>query len=74
MNILATQFTLEYKSFDIYVAGCNGQPHCTNCHNPETWEFNQGIKYNDDYFKIIKDKVYKFNNLIENIMIFGGEL
>ena len=46
MNILATQYTLPYKSLDIYVAGCSGSPHCINCHNKESWDFNQGEIYN----------------------------
>lgn len=75
MNIIATQYTLEFNSFDIYMAGCKGDNgvHCTHCHNPETWNFNQGYKYDKKYFKYIKKTVKEFNDMIENIMIFGGE-
>lgn len=73
MNILATQYTLSTNSLEIYVAGCNGQPHCKNCHNPISWNFNLGTKYNNEYFEIIKTKVNDFTSLIQNIMIFGGE-
>ena len=74
MNVLATQFTLELKSLDIYLAGCNGNPHCEGCHNPESWEFNQGTKYDKEYFTtVIKQKIEEFDSLIDNIMIFGGE-
>ena len=73
MNILATQFTLKYNAFEIYTAGCNGNPHCQGCHNPESWSFNQGDKYNIDFFKSIENKVKRFDNIIKNIMIFGGE-
>lgn len=74
MNILSTQYTLQYKSLDIYVAGCSGNPHCTDCHNPESWDFNQGDKYTLEYFnKHIKQKCIEFPNLINNIIIFGGE-
>lgn len=74
LNILATQYTLATKSFEIYVAGCNGNPHCSSCHNAESWNFNQGTKYTEDYFKQkIESKVKEFNELINNIMIFGGE-
>lgn len=74
MNIIGTQYTLQYKSLDIYIAGCNGNPHCTNCHNPESWDFNQGINYTGEYFnKYIKQKCNDFSSLIENIMVFGGE-
>lgn len=76
MNILGTQYTLPRKSLEIYVAGCRGDGkggHCPNCHNPETWSFNQGTPYNKDYFEKIKEKVKDFNLIIENIEIFGGE-
>lgn len=75
MNILATQYTLQYKSLDVYIAGCKGNngKHCVGCHNPESWEFNQGNKYNKEYYNKIQTKINNFNNMIENIMIFGGE-
>jgi anaerobic ribonucleoside-triphosphate reductase activating protein len=75
MNILATQYTLEHKSLEIYVAGCSGIKgvHCTSCHNQESWEFNQGDLYTKEYFNHIEQKVTDFNNLIDNIMLFGGE-
>lgn len=74
MNILATQYTLTRKSLEIYLAGCNGNPHCSGCHNPETWNFNQGTQYNKKYFNNeIKAKIENFDDMINNIEIFGGE-
>jgi len=76
MRILSTQYTLATKSFEIYVAGCRGVDgqHCKNCHNPESWNFNQGEVFNDGYFKEkIASKIIEFNLLVKNIMIFGGE-
>lgn len=73
MNILYIDFTLKYKSLDIYVAGCSGNPHCSQCHNRESWDFNQGELYNSQYFLKIKKQVIEFDLLIDNIMIFGGE-
>ena len=73
MRILATQYTLSTKSLEIYVAGCNGQPHCKNCHNPESWNFNNGDLYTTDKFLAIKEKIADNPLLIKNIMIFGGE-
>lgn len=74
MNILATQYTLATKSFEIYISGCAGNPHCKGCHNPDSWDFNLGEKYNKDYFiNHIKSKIDEFDLLIKNIMIFGGE-
>lgn len=75
MNILATQYTLSRKSLEIYLAGCKGDKgvHCTSCHNPETWNFNQGRKYDIKYASDIYSKVASFSNMIDNIEIFGGE-
>lgn len=75
MRILATQYTLKYKSIDIYLAGCKGNngDHCVGCHNPESWSFFNGELYNDKYLKKIKNKIKDFDYLIENIIIFGGE-
>lgn len=74
MNILATQYTLQTKSLDIYLAGCNGQPKCQGCHNPESWDFNQGEIYNQEYYENkLRDKIKTFSSVINNIMIFGGE-
>jgi len=73
MKIISTQYTLEHKSLDIYVAGCNGNPHCFQCHNPESWDFNKGHIYNKGYFNHIKEKVKSFDSMVDNIMIFGGE-
>lgn len=73
MNILYIDFTLRYKSLDIFVSGCNGNPKCKNCSNPESWDFDLGELYNSQYFLKIKKQVIEFDLLIDNIMIFGGE-
>lgn len=73
MNILASQYSLSQKSLDIYVSGCCGSPHCEDCHNPESWNFNLGTPYTEEYFRNIRNKVTNFNSMIDNIMIFGGE-
>lgn len=73
MKILTTQYSLEHKALEVYVSGCKGIPtHCKNCHNPETWEFNQGIDYKD-YIYSIKHKLEDFGSLIEKIVLLGGE-
>lgn len=73
MNILGTQYTLKHKAFEIYVAGCNGSPHCKGCHNPESWDFNRGESMDENYLSMLKNKIQSFMELIDNIMIFGGE-
>lgn len=73
MNILGTQYTLQNKAFEIYVSGCNGNPHCEGCHNPESWVFNNGEIMDDYILEKIAKKIKEFDGLIDNIMIFGGE-
>ena len=73
MNIIGTQYTLKHRAFEVYVAGCNGSPHCEGCHNPESWDFNRGDELNDNYLLSLKSKIQSFDELIDNIMIFGGE-
>jgi anaerobic ribonucleoside-triphosphate reductase activating protein len=73
VNILGTQYTLKHKAFEIYVAGCNGSPHCPGCHNPESWDFNRGDVIDENYLSVLKKKIQSFEELIDNIMIFGGE-
>lgn len=71
MNIISTQYTLQHKSLEIYLSGCK-PPHCKHCSNPDTWCFSQGTNWSQ-----FKDQIQKRctedHNMIENIMIFGGE-
>ncbi len=76
MRILATQYTLATKSLDIYVAGCKGDRngrHCPGCHNPESWDFDQGRPYDLVSATEIWPHFIEFGQLIQNAMIFGGE-
>lgn len=73
IRILATQYTLTYRSFDIYISGCAG-PHCVGCHNPESWDFSNGDLYvKGETVDIWSKKILEFGSLVKNIMIFGGE-
>ena len=72
MNIAGTEYTLKYQSLDIYISGCR-PPHCKGCHNPDYWDFNIGVDYQDGGLEAIGTKIVKSNGMIQNIMIFGGE-
>ena len=74
MKILSIDYNIEYESLDIYVSGCKGKNgiHCEGCHNPHSWEFNQGISYLNKLPRI-KNYIKGNPTLINNIMIFGGE-
>ena len=72
MNIVSTQYTLSTKSIEIYLSGCSGEPKCKGCHNPELWDFNIGENWKDKISDILT-KCEEFSNVVNNIMIFGGE-
>lgn len=71
MNILTTQYSLQDKSLDLYLAGCKG-PHCRNCHNPESWDFNQGTPWRETLPQL-RQKLRDFSGLIDNVRVMGGE-
>ncbi|MFP4698672.1 MAG: 4Fe-4S cluster-binding domain-containing protein [Eubacteriales bacterium] len=71
MNIAHIDYSLKMKSLDVYVSGCNA-PHCEGCHNPELWDFKVGEKVIDKWLEV--EKYFdNFSELIDNVMIFGGE-
>jgi len=72
MNCLSVEYNLKTKSLDVYLAGCNGNPKCTGCHNPESWSFDNGFHITKAMTSIEK-YIQEFDVLIKNIMIFGGE-
>lgn len=54
----------------LFVQGCP-EPHCYNCFNTETWDFNGGKEWNED----IKEKFLKLIDkpYIKRVTILGGE-
>lgn len=54
----------------LFVQGCP-PPHCKNCFNPETWDFNGGKEWTNEvekkFFELV-DKPY-----IKRISLLGGE-
>jgi organic radical activating enzyme len=72
MNIAATQFNFEYGALEIYISGCNGNPKCTDCHNPELWDFKMGSPWYT-WANTIFRKIEEFESLVKNIWILGGE-
>ncbi len=74
MRIIGVDYTLNNLSLNIYIAGCRGVngAHCNGCHNPSTWNFDQGVHYTEA-LKSIRKYVSNDYDIIDNIMIFGGE-
>lgn len=54
----------------LFVQGCP-HPHCFNCFNPETWNFNGGKEWSksiEDYFFSLINRAY-----ISRVSFLGGE-
>lgn len=55
----------------LFVQGCDRNPHCKNCFNSETWDFNGGKEWTEktkNKFMGLIDRPY-----IRRISILGGE-
>ena len=55
----------------LFVQGCPFNPHCYNCFNPETWDFNGGKEWTSEVkerFLELIDRPY-----IKRVSILGGE-
>ena len=55
----------------LFVQGCPFNPHCTNCFNPETWDFNGGKEWTQE----VKEKFLELIDrpYIKRVSILGGE-
>jgi anaerobic ribonucleoside-triphosphate reductase activating protein len=73
MNIIGTQYSLQQKALEIYLAGCLG-PHCAECHNQETWPFDVGTPYCSVLFHCsLQQKLDAAGTMVRHIMVMGGE-
>ena len=55
----------------LFVQGCPFNPHCYNCFNTETWDFNGG----KEWIPEVEDKLIELANrpYIKRLSILGGE-
>ena len=55
----------------LFVQGCPFNPHCKNCFNPDTWDFNGGKEWTQD----TEDKLIELASrpYIKRLSILGGE-
>ena len=55
----------------LFVQGCPFNPHCTNCFNPDTWDFSGGKEWTQD----TEDKLIELASrpYIKRLSILGGE-
>lgn len=53
----------------LWVSGCSH--HCKGCHNPQTWDINSGVKFDDNAMQTILE--YLDNDYIKGITFTGGD-
>lgn len=61
----------ENIGVSLFTQGCDRVPHCKNCFNPETWDFNGGKEWTEETknkFLGLIDRPY-----IKRVSILGGE-
>lgn len=56
--------------YSIYVSGC--ERCCSECHNPQSWDFENGYELTDSVMERIKSD-YAANPLLNGFTILGGE-
>lgn len=61
----------EGVGISLFVQGCDKIPHCFNCFNSETWDFNGGKEWTDDIEKRFMDLINR--PYIQRVSILGGE-
>lgn len=74
LNIVDMQENFKTKSFEIFVAGCEGK--CKGCHNPELWNYEIGTPY-PKYTNIIREFITNAEEIdlgFKYITILGGDL
>ena len=60
-------------ALSFFCQGCNHEPKCKGCFNPETWDFNGGNERNEEeLLQNIIDSLYR-NRILRNLSILGGE-
>lgn len=74
LNIVEIQENFTTKSFEIFIAGCEGK--CKGCHNPELWNYEIGHPYTG-YTEQIRNFISTAEELdigYKYIAILGGDL
>lgn len=61
----------EGVSVSLFLQGCHF--HCYGCHNPETWNPNEGIEKNENELTKEIISAISENNIQRNLSILGGE-
>jgi len=73
MNLVGTQYSLEHKALEIFIAGCREHP-CKGCHNQELWDETIGEELNEERYEKLKGELLLKLEMIDNFFITGGEV
>jgi anaerobic ribonucleoside-triphosphate reductase activating protein len=56
-------------ALDLFLSGCRRKEKCKGCHNPELWDFDNGIRMDlEDIDKLISKK-----KVMDSVAVMGGE-
>lgn len=69
MNIAGTEYSLQFRSFDIFVSGCTRG--CKGCFNQEAQSFDYGEPL---IMSELLAKIRDNSSLIDTVRIMGGDL
>jgi len=63
-------------AISVYFRGCDADPKCEGCHNPELWEYNNGEDYSS--IEIMEEVAVKAKELLQTydkvaVVFVGGE-
>ena len=72
MNIITIDYSMATKSMDIFFTGCDANPLCKGCHNPEAWDFNVGTNWKM-WTDRISYNVEHFGGMFSKFFLLGGE-
>ena len=55
----------------IFISGC--KHHCPECHNPQTWDFNFGKKFDVEEQNNVIEYVKRCDGYVDGITLTGGD-
>lgn len=76
MKFSGIEYSVNSRTLDVFLSGCDGSPKCEGCHNPELWDFSVGDDVSLANIKIqtlvIADSGLA-KPMIDGFRVFGGE-
>ena len=73
LQITYIEYSMGTKSIDIFTIGCDANPRCKGCCNPQTWDWNQKGQTVTETLKRVYELNERFDSLIDKFIIVGGD-